>query len=339
MRSSISRRKWRIRPWIGQAAASPSAQIVWPSTSLRDLVAAVSISRDLGVARRPCAPSPATSSRCLRGTACTGRSSRACRTCDSRAIALTMSVDLSMTMTAAVPRPDLHVAQAVEIHQHGVADRLRAAAAPTTPPGITASRLSQPPRTPPAWLLDQLASAGCPSPPRRCRACSRGRRCRRPSCRCCFGRPMPANQAAPRRRMVGATAIALDVVDRRRAAIEPDRRRERRLQPRQALLALEALEQRRSPRRRYRRRRRDAGRRRSPSPSRRRSCRSARPHRPRRSPPAGAAPRCRTRRGCRCRRRARPWRSRRSGSPRPACADRGAGCRDPCRCRARSRRR
>jgi hypothetical protein len=24
----------RIRPWIGQAAASPSAQIVWPSTCL-----------------------------------------------------------------------------------------------------------------------------------------------------------------------------------------------------------------------------------------------------------------------------------------------------------------
>ena len=34
MRRSISGRKWRIRPWIGQAAASPSAQIVWPSTCL-----------------------------------------------------------------------------------------------------------------------------------------------------------------------------------------------------------------------------------------------------------------------------------------------------------------
>jgi hypothetical protein len=26
--------EWRIRPWIGQAAASPRAQIVWPSTCL-----------------------------------------------------------------------------------------------------------------------------------------------------------------------------------------------------------------------------------------------------------------------------------------------------------------
>ncbi|MCY1171720.1 hypothetical protein D9M73_118410 [compost metagenome] len=34
MRRSISGRKCLIRPWIGQAAASPSAQIVWPSTCL-----------------------------------------------------------------------------------------------------------------------------------------------------------------------------------------------------------------------------------------------------------------------------------------------------------------
>src|SRR5690606_2078374 len=34
MRRSISGRKWRIRPWIGHAAASPSAQMVWPSTCL-----------------------------------------------------------------------------------------------------------------------------------------------------------------------------------------------------------------------------------------------------------------------------------------------------------------
>src|SRR5690606_3825483 len=34
IRRSSSGRKWRIRPWIGQAAASPNAQIVWPSTCL-----------------------------------------------------------------------------------------------------------------------------------------------------------------------------------------------------------------------------------------------------------------------------------------------------------------
>src|SRR6476469_3513821 len=32
MRASISWRKCAIRPWIGHAAASPSAQMVWPST-------------------------------------------------------------------------------------------------------------------------------------------------------------------------------------------------------------------------------------------------------------------------------------------------------------------
>ena len=45
--------------------------------------------------------------------------------------------------------------------------------------------------------------------------------------------------------MVGATAIDFDVVDGRRAAVEAHIGRERRLQPRQALLALEAFEQRR----------------------------------------------------------------------------------------------
>ena len=60
----------------------------------------------------PCASSPATSSPCLRGRACIGRSSHACRNSDSRAIARTMSVDLSITITAAVPRPDLQLARA-----------------------------------------------------------------------------------------------------------------------------------------------------------------------------------------------------------------------------------
>src|SRR5690606_201391 len=34
IRSSMTWRKLRIRPWIGQAAASPSAQMVWPSICL-----------------------------------------------------------------------------------------------------------------------------------------------------------------------------------------------------------------------------------------------------------------------------------------------------------------
>lgn len=31
IRSSIVGRKWRMRPWTGQAAASPRAQMEWPS--------------------------------------------------------------------------------------------------------------------------------------------------------------------------------------------------------------------------------------------------------------------------------------------------------------------
>ena len=60
-----------------------------------------------------------------------------------------------------------------------------------------------------------------------------------------FVAPKPANQAALRRRMVGATAIDLDIIDGRRAAIEAHIGRERRLQPRHALLAFERFEQRR----------------------------------------------------------------------------------------------
>ncbi len=48
---SISGRKWRIRPWIGQAAASPSAQIVWPSICLVTS-SSMSISRLCGARRR-----------------------------------------------------------------------------------------------------------------------------------------------------------------------------------------------------------------------------------------------------------------------------------------------
>ena len=42
MRRSTSGRKWRIRPWIGQAAASPRAQMVRPSICL---LATISISK------------------------------------------------------------------------------------------------------------------------------------------------------------------------------------------------------------------------------------------------------------------------------------------------------
>ena len=171
----------------------------------RDLLQGV----DLRPARRglrPCGSSRASSSRCLPGTACTGRSSRACRIAMSRAIARMMSVDLSMTMTAAVPRPLLHVAQAVEIHQHGVADRLRndrdRCAA-----GNHRQQIVPPAAHAAGMLVDQFPQAGCRAPPRRCRACSRGPEMQNTLGPVFFWRPMPANQAAPRRRMVGATAM------------------------------------------------------------------------------------------------------------------------------------
>ena len=59
-----------------------------------------------------------------------------------------------------------------------------------------------------------------------------------------FGRPMPANQLGPAAQDGRRDGDRFDVVHRRRAAVEAGAGRERRLQPRHALLALEALEQR-----------------------------------------------------------------------------------------------
>src|SRR5208282_3763544 len=68
-----------------------------------------------------------------------------------RAMARTMSVDLSITITAAVPRPERSLpSESKSIGQSMIC----AAGTQRTdePPGMTASRLSQPPRTPPQCL-------------------------------------------------------------------------------------------------------------------------------------------------------------------------------------------
>ena len=205
MRSSITGRKWRIRPWIGQAAASPSAQIVWPST-WRVTCSSVSISS--GSARpshhavhHPHHPAGALAAR--RALAAAFVLVELATAARSR---LMMSVDLSITMTAAVPRPvftsrrlskSISTVSQIDLgHQ-----RHRRAAGDDRQQIVPAAAHA-------AGIASRSARAAeCRALPRRCTACSRGRRCRTASCPEFFGRPSAANQAAPRRRMVGATAM------------------------------------------------------------------------------------------------------------------------------------
>ena len=202
-------------------------------------------------------------------------------------MARTMSVDLSMTMTAAVPSAGLRAWQpsksisSVSPICAGRHQRHRRAAGNDREQIVPAAAHAA------GMVLDQLAQRNAHRLFDIARLVRRGRRCRTAWCRYCWAGRCAANQAAPRRMMSGTTAIDLDVVDRGRAAIEADIGRERRLQPRLALLAFEAFEQRRLLAA-------DIGagavmddRGRSPSRGRC-SCRSAWPHRPRRSRPAAA---------------------------------------------------
>src|SRR5207244_1882321 len=69
-----------------------------------------------------------------------------------RAIARIRSVDLSMTMTAAVPRPERslpRLSKSIGVSMICSAGTMRT----EEPPGMTAFRLSQPPRMPPQWRL------------------------------------------------------------------------------------------------------------------------------------------------------------------------------------------
>ena len=150
-----------------------------------------------------------------------------------------------MTIMAAGAEAGLQRLQAVEIHQRGPRTGRPGSAAPTSRRGSPPFRLPQPPRTPP-----QCSSISWRSGMPIASSTTHGLvhvagDLRTAWCRCCSGGRSRRTSAAPRRRMCRHDRDGLDVVDRGRAAVEAGAGRERRLQARLALLALEAFQQRR----------------------------------------------------------------------------------------------
>ncbi len=122
-----------------------------------------------------------------------------------RAIAWTMSVERSSTITAAVPRPEPRLRR---VSKSILASMICSAGTSGTedPPGIEHSRLSQPPRMPPQCLSTSSRNV-IPSSSSTLHGLLTWPETQNSLVPVLFLPPSPANHAPPRRRMVPATAI------------------------------------------------------------------------------------------------------------------------------------
>ena len=162
-----------------------------------------------------------------------------------RAIARTISVDLSITITAAVPSADFLSRQPSKSMISESAQSLPAGTSGIDdPPGMTASRLSQPPRTPPACVSSKFAQRNAHGLFHVARLLDVTGDAEQLGA----GVVRPADAGEPRRRRAAECPARPQSISTLlhggRTAVEAHIGRKRRLQPRLAFLAFKAFEQR-----------------------------------------------------------------------------------------------